>query len=206
MKNNTVYLRDYKTAKLYSEKIFPMTTEGKKIFEAQNKEECRKKKYLVSRPDGERYKNGKISSLIPNAFKNAGIKEKNSIIVIRHSRVAEMWNDKKATKEQKQELADRMMHSMAVAYLVYTRKDFDDEKDKIPNTIGKTRIAKKFDGTLYWGNAGEKDADGLYPIFFDDDDFEEFDEKEFKKYSALAKKEKVKIIKKRNRFELISAI
>ena len=53
-----------------------MTTEGKKIFEAQNKEEGGKKKYLVSRPDGDRYKNGKISSLIPNAFKNAGIKEK----------------------------------------------------------------------------------------------------------------------------------
>ena len=90
-----------------------------------------------------------------------------------------------------------MMHSIDVVYLVYTRKDFDDEKDKIPTTIGKTRIAKKFDGKLYWGNAGEKDADGLYPIFFDDDDFEEFDEKEFKKYSALATKEKSKDKKKK---------
>ena len=197
VKENKIYLRDYKTAGKYGAKEYPMPDEIKKIFEARDKKT--KQSYLVAQSNGEKYKNGKISSMIPKAFAAAGVDERITINTIRHSTVANLYNAKGVTAQQKIDLAYKMNHSTEVAYLTYTRKDFDEEKETIPSNIkdklkffDTTRVAKKFDGKVFFGQAGKKDDDGLYPIFYDDEDFEEMDSKEFKAAVALAKKESKK--------------
>ena len=205
VKQNKIFLRSYKTVREYGAKEYDLPAEVAKIFKIQNKAEGGNKKYLISKKDGERYSEGKISSLIPTAFAAGGLKGKININIIRKSTVTNLWKNPKTTNEQKQKLADKMCHSTLVAYSVYLRKDFDEDTDTVPQSIDAqlelldtTRVAKVFDGKLFFGQATSKpDTDGLHPVIYDDGDTEDYSKSEFKKYSALAIKEKSKDKKKK---------
>ena len=80
-----------------------------------------------------------------------------------------------------------MNHDTLTAYTVYTRPEFDDDK----STVKQTRVAKKFDGKLFFGFAGEKD-NGYYPVVYSDGDAEDYNAQELKAGIALAKKHKSK--------------
>jgi len=183
---NKIYLRDYKTERKYGPKEYKMTAEVKKIFEARD--EKQKQNYLIEKPDGSLYNKGKISSMVPKAFKKAGANEKITINTIRHSAVSNLYNKSSATNEQKIQLADKMNHDTLTAYTVYTRPEFDDDKE----TVKQTRVAKMFEGNkLYFGYAGEKKY-GYYPVVYSDGDAEDYTEAELKKGISLAKKNKDK--------------
>jgi hypothetical protein len=206
VKQNKIFLRSYKTVREYGAKEYgDLPAEVAKIFKIQNKAEGGNKKYLISKKDGEMYSKGKIATLVPTAFAAGGAKDKANINEIRKSTVTNLWKNPKTTNDQKQKLADKMGHSTLVAYTVYVRKDFNEDTDSVPKSIDgqlklldTTRVAKVFDGKIFFGQAPTKpDADGLYPVIYDDGDTEDYSESDFKKYSALAIKEKSKDKKKK---------
>lgn len=123
-RQNTIYLRDYKTSRKYGEKRFKLTTYTKNIINAQIQNNP-DKIYLVSKPDGSMYAQGKISAIVTKAFKAAGL-DGITINTIRHSKVTSIWSKKTSTSKQKIDLADRMMHELETAKLIYERKEEDD--------------------------------------------------------------------------------
>ena len=121
--------------------------------------------------------------------------------------MANLWNNSKSTNEQKKELADKMNHDAMTAFTVYTRPDFDEEKEKVPAKIDEqleflntSRVAKYFTGgKLFFGQGSKPPGAKFYQIHYDDGDFEEMNLKDFKIALALAKKEKAKDKKPKKR-------
>ena len=60
VKQNKIFLRSYKTVREYGAKEYDLPKEVAKIFDIQNKAEKGKKKYLISKPDGEKYSEGTL--------------------------------------------------------------------------------------------------------------------------------------------------
>ncbi len=131
--NNVFYLRHYKTETMYGAKIYKFSKRTHDIVKSLVSQSKGKRKYLVGAykdalvPYGKGGESeGKISSQVQSAFAKAGVKGI-GINIIRHARVASVWNNPKSTTKQKRELANDMNHTPAVAKLVYERKATEDD-------------------------------------------------------------------------------
>jgi hypothetical protein len=125
VKKNMLYLRDYKTAKSYGDKEIRLKPEVSKLIKEQIKRNG-KRTWLVETNQGDRYADGRLSGFVKLAFEKSGVEFPKPITVntIRHAFVSDAIENrtKKLNMDQRIELANRMLHSIQVATLIYPRR------------------------------------------------------------------------------------
>lgn len=133
IKQKRMYLRKYKTAKLYGDKVYKVP---QKIINIAAHLATDGRTYLIEKVGGGKtnkvglgaYKKG-LGSNVGDAFDESGLPDV-TINKIRHSKVSSVWNKKyKNDTEEikaKQDMAKFMLHSYETAGLIYNRKVTDD--------------------------------------------------------------------------------
>lgn len=115
IKTNKLHIRDYKSNAQYGNKVYDIPAYLIPLIQKQ----ASKNKYLITRDNGELYKNGKLTDYIRKNSKNYFGK---SITIddIRHSIVA--YYDENKSQAKRRQLAQIMLHSLDTANTKYTRR------------------------------------------------------------------------------------
>jgi hypothetical protein len=125
VKKNILYLRTYKTSHSYGNKEIRLHREIAKLIKEQVRRFGRRT-WLVETNSGGRYSEGRLSGFVKLAFEKSGVEFPKAITVntIRHAFVSDAIENKtkKLNMDGRLELANRMLHSIQVATLIYPRR------------------------------------------------------------------------------------
>ena len=118
-KSCQIILNQYKTAKHYGQKTYDLSIKLRELFVA-----------YISTIEGEVeyvFGNRQLSPVICEV--NKKLSYDGGITLLRKMAVTDLYRNEQATHEQKQELAERMCHSLNEAVLIYSGKINNDEDD-----------------------------------------------------------------------------
>ena len=136
--DNVFYLREYKVSRRYGPQEFQFTNDAVAIIKAQIAKAKQNRTWLIEKPTGGMYPDGKLSTFVREAFQSSGVKFPENlppgINNIRKATVSNLLGNKQGVPiAERLELANRMLHSIWLQKDHYNRRGGSTASSKAKN-------------------------------------------------------------------------